>query len=375
MKKPWAGHGFLEASGRRGIHIFEEGWYNILMKLFEYFRYVQDELFSFPAIGLDISDESFHFVKAQNRFSGKPVIEYFGEEAVPSGMVQFGEIRDEAGLARILKGAFARLRHVHIDPFVVAALPEEKAFVKSIQVPPIEDPQEMENAIRFEAETSIPLSSDEMYFDYQDITPEGVLDHRDVMVLAYPKNIVNSYTRVLREAGFQIAAFELESQAVIRALLNTSAEPDPFLIIDIGRTKSGFSIVSDGYVMFASTMPLGGRDFEKAIQDALSIDQQALYPMITAITDEARKNIDFFDNHPRHSHGGQKSIKRIILCGGDSYLFGFPEELSMKAGIAVEYGKALQFFSEKNSVKPYLSEHDSLLFATALGLGLRAIKR
>ncbi len=366
----------------------------IRMRLFEYIRYVQEDIFSSPLIGIDISDASIHFVKAARHFAKHPTIEWFLNEPIPSGLVVAGEIKQEKELSEVIRKAILRIKRAGTHS-VVGALPEEKAFIKAIQVPYSEKSEELHNAIRFEAETSIPLSAAEMYLDYEDVTPRTLLfNHRDIIVVAYPRAVVDSYARVLRGAGLRIFALELESQGIVRALIDPTARDGAILCVDIGRTKAGFITYSEGSILFTSTVPIGGRDFEKAIQDGLSVSAteaeklkkkiglskkemggrvfRALEPLVSIIIDEAEKNINFFERHSRHGHGMEKNIKKIVLCGGDSHLSGVIELIAERTKVPVELGRSLAFFS--NGSRGSLLEHDSLSFTTALGLALRGIR-
>ncbi len=364
------------------------------MRLAERLSHFQSSLFSFDAIGFDLSDESFHFVKARSAFPENPEIEYFGRGSIPAGLIQFGEIRNEAELSKILSGVLLKNKMMGSHPFAVASLPEEKAFLKLLKIPRTETEAELKNAIRFEAETNIPLSADDMYFDYEDITPAGILDHRDVVVIAYPRAIVDSYVRVFRAAGFQLLALELESQGILRSLIDAKGEKDAVLVVDIGRTRSGFVMFHDRSIVSTSTIPIGGRDFEKAIEDALAIEQHeaekikkeigysndprgqivrnALKPLVTVILDEAKKRFDFFESHPRHSHA-ELAGKKIVLCGGDSLLERLSAELADAVGVVVEYGNPLLRFQPAVKGSVSLSSRESLGYATALGLSLRTV--
>ncbi len=364
------------------------------MKLFDYFRYIQSDIFSFPVIGVDISDASLHFVRARRQFAQPPIIEFFGNEPIPQGIVELGEIKKEQELSKIIERSLARVQKGGTH-YIVGALPEEKAFIKAIQVPYIDNKEELKNAIRFEVESSIPLSASEMYFDYEDRTPRAkIFDHRDIVVVAYPKAVVDSYVRVFHDANVRIMALELESQGIVRALVDTVEQQKAILYIDIGRTKSGFIIYTDQSLAFASTVPIGGRDFEKSIRDAVSVDLaeaekikkkiglskkemggavfRALEPLVSIIIDEAEKNINFFERHPHHAHEKENAVQKIVLCGGDSYLFGLIEMFAERTKLPVQLGRSLRFFSNESNRS--LPEHDSLSFTTALGLALRGMK-
>ena len=371
------------------------------MKVFEFLRNFQSKIFEFPSFGLDISDTSFRFVKAES-FSDTPSIEYLGEGSIPKGIIELGEIKNEDELSKIIKTTLAQSKRIQKDRFVVASLPEEKAFLKLVQIPITEGRKETENAVLFEAESSFPISAHEMYFDYEDISPKaGELDHKDVLIVAFPRAVVDSYVRVFHGAGLEIVALELESQGIVRALIDVEKEGGPYLVMDIGRTKSGFAIFSKGTILFTSTVPIGGRDFEAAIQEVMRVSPKeaenikkevgfsnfmlsgnekngnvykALAPFVSIIIDETEKSIDFFETHARHTHDEWMPIEKVILCGGDSYLIGLSEEIGKATGKAVEYGDPLRFFKKDGRNDRASRNTITKSYTTALGLCLRAIR-
>lgn len=371
------------------------------MKIFEFLRNFQSNIFEFPSFGLDISDASFHFAKAES-FSDVPSIEYSGEGNIPKGIIELGEIKNENELSKIIKTALAQSKRIKKDRFVVASLPEEKAFLKLVQIPMTEGRKETENAVLFEAESSFPISAHEMYFDYEDISPKaGELDHKDILIVAFPRAVVDSYVRVLHGAGLEIVALELESQGIVRALIDIEKEGGPYLVMDIGRTKSGFVVFSKGAILFTSTVPIGGRDFETAIQEAMLVSPKeaekikkevgfsnfmlsgnekngnvytALAPLVSVIIDEAEKSIDFFETHVRHTHDEWAPIEKIILCGGDSYLIGLSEEIGKATGKDIEYGNPVRFFKKGAGDGTASKNVITKSYTTALGLCLRAIR-
>lgn len=361
------------------------------MERASYFRFIQKELFSFPSIGLDISDASFHVVQTKRHSSGLYSVERASKSSLPSGLVDLGEIKQEKKLSELLQNHLKE-NGFRSDHMIIASLPEEKAFIKMLQIPYIEDPEELRSAIQFEAETNIPIPAAEMYFDYEDVLlPTKQYNHRDVVVIAYPKNLVDSYVRAIAGAGLELGALELESQSIIRCLLDLSRAQQPLLVIDIGRTKSGFIIFGDMTIAFTSTLPIGGRDFEKALEEHLGIDastaeklkkehgmalaggdtRDILQSFVSVIIDEAKKNIEFYETHPRHTHTDHRSIGKIILCGGDSYLLGLSDELAIRTNLSVEYGNPLRAFKKAAHSESHLTEHDALSFTTALGLAMR----
>ena len=90
-----------------------------------------------PFFGLDISDLTIKFLKvARNDNSASKKIDYFGEIEIGTGIIEEGEIKKVGELGAILKNNLKDSRGKSVsEKFVVASLPEEKSFVRIIQLP------------------------------------------------------------------------------------------------------------------------------------------------------------------------------------------------------------------------------------------------
>ena len=169
--------------------------------------------------GLDISDLCLKAVrlKGESKFSN---VASFVETDIKPGIIEAGEIKDENSLAKIVKESLLHMKGEKIrTKYVVASLPEEKAFSQVIQLPKMKE-DDLKSAVLFEAENYIPLPIDSMYLDFQVITPlHNHLDHLDVLISALPHSTVDPYISVFKKIGLFPVALEIESQAIARALI------------------------------------------------------------------------------------------------------------------------------------------------------------
>src|SRR3989344_4887165 len=306
-----------------------------------------------PFLGLDISDLTIKFAKISKDTAGiNKKVDYFGEIKIEKGIISEGEIKKEEELIDILKNNLKDLRNKKIsEKFVVASLPEEKSFVRIIQLPKLK-PAEIHTAVRWELEANIPLPVDQVYFDYEVIDyPEIPQDHTDVLITAFPRLIVDSYISVIRKAGYYPLAIELESQAISRAIIASDLIKDAVIVVDLGMTRTSFIIYGGGSIVLTISITLGGQDFNRVVAERLGVPLEegekikkeygldesyqdgvmveALIPLLTAMVEEVRKQIWFYRDHAEHRHGGPKDISKIILVGGDANLIGLEKFLSI----------------------------------------------
>lgn len=366
-------------------------WYNKPMKFLD--RWV-DTITHPPAFGLDISDRTAKFMKLAKNPGGGFDIAYFGEMDIPEGIVASGEIKKPAELAKLLSDLREADGKRMRDRFVVASLPEEKSFVRVIQLPKVKL-QEVDSVIKWELEGNIPLALPDLYFDYEVLDPVADhLDHYDVLVTAFPKSLVDSYVTVLKREGFVLAALELESQAISRAVIEDPRGRDAVIMVDIGATHTGFIIFGGGTIVFTTSIEVGGKDFDEAIMKNLGVSQaearalkkdvgldrrfkngilfEALIPVLSVITDEIKKQFWFYRDHAEHRHGIDPEIRRIILSGGDANLVGLEKYLSLALKKEVVVARPfVKILNKGGAVLPSLRKNDILRYTTAVGLALR----
>lgn len=347
-----------------------------------------------PAIGLDISDLTVKFVALKRRGSAAE-IEAFGEASIPEGVVVDGEIRREADLANTLaaelRSASGRgVRH----RYCVASLPEEKSFVRILELPALKA-EDIGPAVRWEVEGVIPLAFDQIYYDFEPMA-EGTAPpaHRDVLITAFPRTIIHSYQNVLQAAGFVPLALELESQAISRAVIAPPVGSTSLIIVDIGAVRTSFIIFAGGSLFFTKSIPVGGRDIERAIAEGLKVDPnearrikmevglesagsranipQLLDPILVRIASELEQQLWFFRDHPKRKYEEFPDIGAVYLCGGDANLTGLVRYLASAVKIPVELANPFMRFALPPGAVPPIPKNESLKYTTAIGLALRA---
>ena len=350
-----------------------------------------------PVFGLDISDLSIKYL--QFRPDGKgPKPDIFGEIPVPEAVIENGKIKKEDELEKILSGWLAKEWGKFRSAFAVVSLPEEEGFLRLIQIPKIKR-DEVANAIRWEIEGNIPLPLNELVYDYEVVEPpDSNFDHLDVVISAFPKTVVESYLGVLRRAGLKVLAMEVESQAIVRSLLPyLTRSGEAKIIVDIGRTRTGIIIFAGGAIVYTTTVNFGGKILEENLMRNLNISMEeavavkngkgldknayeggifdALLPALSALADELKKTITFYQTHAKHTHRVDGLIDSIILIGGDGNLLGLATYLSGALKVRTVMGDFLSVLSSSPSFPiPALPRNKSLAYATAIGLGLRNVK-
>src|SRR3989338_11184603 len=91
---------------------------------------IADKFTEIQTIGIDISDLSAKYLK----FSKTGDLEIYGEFSIPEGIIETGEIKKENELEKVLSAWLAGDGRRFRSSFVTISLPEEKSFVRLIQL-------------------------------------------------------------------------------------------------------------------------------------------------------------------------------------------------------------------------------------------------
>ena len=352
------------------------------------------------AFGLDLSDLSLKIVKFKNTRHGIELVS-FGNFPVPEGLLEQGEIKKEGELARVIQKTLAQVHGEKLQTrYVVASLPEEKAFLQVIQLPPMQE-KDVRSAVNFEIENYVPYSPETVYIDSK-IVPaiKDHLNHVDVLLAALPRKIVDSYLSLLQKAGLVPLVFEIESLASSRSLVPQEISQIPMLLVDLGATRTSIIVFAGFSVRFTVSIAISSAQLSIAIAKTMGIDVvkaetlkiqygvhdmeskegrevfDSLVPSLVDLKEQIKKYIDYYEAHTAHEHlmAQETKIKKILLAGGGANLPGLREFLEKDLKIPVALGNPwVNILPQPFSRMPPFPLSKALEYGTALGLALRGL--
>lgn len=350
--------------------------------------------------GLDISDSSLKIIKLKRKRKGFGLVS-FGEQIIEPDIIRKGEIIKEDVLAEVIKEGISKTKGEKLKTkYVICSLPEEQGFLQVIQMPKLKK-EELKKAVRYEAENYIPLAIDEVYLDSEIIPPiHNHLNHLDVLLVAFPQKIVDSYVFCLKKAGLQPIGLESESSAIARALIKKEVSPYSVLLVDLGMFKTTFIVFSGYALRFTSSIPISSQELTQAVSKNLNVNLaeaeklklkyglkkksvegkkvfEALTPVLTDFLEQIKKRLNFYETHTVHEHllPGESGVKKIFLCGGGANLAGLAEFLNDQLKVTTELGNPwINILPESHKKESLLPNEQCLKYTVALGLALRGIK-
>ncbi len=209
--------------------------------------------------------------------------------------------------------------------------------------------ENLNNAIKFEADKYIPFEIDEVQLDTQKLmdipaSDSGSQEEMKVLLVAAKSSLVDDQAEMLQELGLFPVCITVDSFALGNAYeLADIVSPGiresdrTVALLDIGYTKSSINILANNVTCFAREVPMGGQDLTNAITrrfglepyeaEALKRDpqdqalevQDAVSHVMDDLGNEVNLSFDFFENQ----FDGE--VEEVFLSGG-SVLLPFMEE-------------------------------------------------
>jgi type IV pilus assembly protein PilM len=332
------------------------------------------------SVGLDITSESVAATEVQNGGSiGRTAI-----VPLPPGVVKEGDLVNREVLSDTLKDLFNRHK---LSKTVRVGVANQRVVVRSLQLPLIEDQDELENAVRFRAQEAIPMPLDQAVLDHQVVAKRDGPDGNrvmDVLAVAARRDMVAGLLETVRGAGLQPVGIDLSAFGMIRALrdrsVSVSAEVGEMpaatsLYCHLGDVTN-LAVARGNECVFARVSPFGietiaerlasrqgiaideARDLlmevglEEDIElfggDGANVAREALEEGATKLAEELRMSMDFY--------GAQDSVTpvdRVVLCGPGSTIPGLPERVQagLTLGVSVDLPAALAHLDEEDAAR------------------------
>lgn len=271
------------------------------------------------SVGLDIDGGFLAVVQASH---GQ--IDRVASAELPSGVMADGEVGDRDRLAAALEDFFS---HNSFPRTVRLGISNQQIVVRQIELPRIDDRDERDTAVRFQAADAIAMPLDEAVLDHQvtgfSTSADGV-ERMHVIVVAARRTMVSELTEAARSAGLKPEGIDLDAFALIRALGPSGGAED------VARVHCHLAGVTNLAVAVGSACL-----FTRALSapwDAEDVDGAA-----AALTDEIRLSIDYYMAQP-----DAREVAEVILSGPGSQREPLVRALEQRMGRPTRVAEAVQ---------------------------------
>lgn len=285
-----------------------------------------------------------------------------------------------AAIAEILKSSGMKSRDA------VATISSFSTFATVIELPYTTE-EELAKSIPFEARKYIPVPLDQVVLDW---SIAGVVQEKpvagttvEVFLAAVPKDETARYQRIMKAAGANLVALELENSALVRAILGNDLSPTA--IVNIGGRSTSIVVVAKGYERLSHNYEIGGYEMTKAIAASLSVSPEqaeglkrryglidspenkarpALLSLVDMMVFETKKTIESYEQ----SLGSR--ISRVVLIGGLANMPGLTQYVKQRIERDVLVGNVFARLVYPQELAP-LTQTLSNTLAIAVGAAMR----
>src|SRR6266536_1125054 len=193
-------------------------------------------------VGLKIGGSQLAAARIVN--NGSPELVQVAREKLDHGLVVGGELREPELLSEQLRAFFRKNKLPRQG--VRLGIANNRIGVRIFEIAGIDDPKQLENAIRFRAQEVLPIPIEEAVLDYQvlgdRVDEDGNKVRRILLVVAY-RELIDRYVSACKKAGIRLAGIDLEAFALLRALATppedkTATGDAAIVVVAIGRGRS-----------------------------------------------------------------------------------------------------------------------------------------
>lgn len=200
------------------------------------------QIISSSVVGIELKDHLAQFVELQPKGTKKRFSSY-NRIHLPENLIVNGEIKDEEGLTAAL-GALFTNANPKIGKLKKAALvlPSRLTFVHTFTFPADFSVKEIRKSLPLQAETIIPFSIEDVYWDFS-VSKISESGDQSVVFAAISKKQADRYARVLQSLGVTPFIFGIEMDALASAVRENLKGNQLKLVIDLNALSSNYLLM------------------------------------------------------------------------------------------------------------------------------------
>ena len=271
---------------------------------------------------------------------------------------------------------------------VITAVPGPAVMIKKVLLANPGDDSHLEQQILMEAGSAIPENLENVTLDYQ-VLGYTEREELEVLLVAVKKDILNSYTQVIRDAGLNPTIVDVDYFALENMFeLNYEVDENRVIgLVNIGARYCSINILRGGRSSFTGDIPVGGAEFSDVLMRTLGISAEeaelvksggsaqtlsrdqidaALTPAVQFLVDEIHRALSFY-----WRSDAEEPLSAVYLSGGTAATEGLAAQLSERLETPVELANPLERVTLARGIDADFVKQNAAALAVTIGLAAR----
>jgi type IV pilus assembly protein PilM len=290
---------------------------------------------------------------------------------LPAGAFRDGEVADPESISSALRLLIAEHK---LSGRVRLGIANQRVVARTLRLPAIEDPEQLDSAVRFAAQEQIAMPLEQAVLEHRVVggTPgvEGAPPQIDVMVIAARREMISASLKPLRDAGLEPVGVDLAAFGMIRALAGddeaTSGETGgpaadgATLYCSIGDVMN-LAIAKGRSCLFTRVSPTGLAEVADNLASSTGLTHEhaqmwldhvglerplpeiegdeataartrsALEAGADSLVGELRLSLDFYG-----AQEGALPVRQVLICGQGSAIPGLAARMESALGLPID---------------------------------------
>jgi len=262
------------------------------------------------------------------------------------------EITKKNAIVQVIKRSLKE-NHVKAKD-TVSSLAGSSLIIQYFKFPLLSE-KDLESTVRLEAERIMSDRLAQMDTDFQALSPyQEKKKEEDILFASIPRVIVGHRLNILREAGLNPVAIDIDSMALANCFLRlkNTASQESVMVLNLGARLVNLVILNKGSLYFL-------RDIALDLETPLDLKDKKV---LEKTVGEIRRSIHYYEARER-----KNKVGKIFFTGGAAAAPGITDSFSKALGLPVEEWNPLKDVEYPSG----LAENKGYLLAVAIGLGLR----
>lgn len=346
-------------------------------------------------VGIDLGHHTIKAAQVEKSNGGWRVTK-FATTATPEESIKDGVVVDPEAVGNALKHL---MKESHMNATAAnIAVAGGSVVVRTVRIPKMPEAT-LRKSIKYEASRYVPNSVEDSYIEFEIIGDAGE-GQMDVLIVAAPRDIVESRIKACKAAGLKVEVVDVEAFAAYRSLVESDPhkpwQNETIAVVDIGDSSTNMSVVKGGVFTMTRSIPQGGHMFTEALKSYFKLTEQeaeqgksqldvteliyegppkenpplrVLQPHLDDLVREIRRSLNYYQS--QQNDGGQsKGVSAILLSGGGAKMHGLAEYVGHK--LALDTRSSGVFDNPQFTPAGDSEVGSGLDLAVASGLAMRA---